>query len=116
MTFYYCIERPTFGTLAGRKYLYSPPLLNGWDLEVPSTSLGGVQWEMQATYAITVFETPKGTLFMQESGVFHWDTSGGWATHSNITGGTGHYDGATGWVAAAGTWISMTLVGELCTP
>ena len=40
----------------------------------------------------------------------------GWGSHFSITGGTGHYEGAMGWMASAGSWDSMALVGELCTP
>jgi hypothetical protein len=116
MTFYYCIERPTLGTLAGRYRFYSAPWLNGWDLRVPRKSLGGVRWWIGVSYAISVFETQQGTLFTQETGVWHYDAEVGLANHFNITGGTGHYDGATGWMAAAGTGYGMTLVGELCTP
>ena len=116
VTYYYCIERPTLGTLVGRKRFYSGPEINGWDLEVPDDSLGGASWWIGVSYAISVFETRRGTLFTQETGVWHWGADAGWSTHSNITGGTGHYDGATGWIAAAGTGYSMVLVGELCTP
>lgn len=116
VTYVWCAERPILGNLAGRKLFYSAPDLNGWDLEVPEDSLGGASWWMGVSYAITVFETHRGTLFAQESGVWHSHTDAGWGTHSKITGGTDHYDGATGWMASAGSWDSMALVGEVCTP
>ena len=115
VTYYWCAERPSMGTLEGTYRLYSAPATNGWDLEVPTDAVGA-SWWMGVAYAISVFETPKGTLFTQETGVWHYDSVAGWGAHFSITGGTGHYNGATGWLAGAGSWDTMVLVGELCTP
>jgi hypothetical protein len=115
VTYYWCAERPTLGTLKGTYRFYSAPEVNGWDLEVPEGAIGA-SWWIGVSYAISVFETKKGTLFTQETNVWHYDEMEGWGAHSSITGGTGRYDGATGWLAAAGSWDSMALVGEICTP
>ena len=115
VTFDWCAERPTLGTLNGTYRFYSAPELNGWDLEVPPDAIGA-SWSIGVSYAISVFETQTGTLFTQETEVWHWGEVEGWGAHFSITGGTGHYDGATGWLAAAGSWDSMVLVGEICTP
>ena len=115
VTYVWCAERPVTGTLKGTYRFYSAPELNGWDLEVPPDAIGATWW-IGVSYAIAVFETRRGKLFTQEAGVWHWGAVEGWATHALITGGTGHYDGATGWVASAGSWDLMGLVGEVCTP
>ena len=115
VTYYWCAERPTLGTLNGTYRFYSAPAFNGWDLEVPDEAMG-TSWWIGVSYAISVLETQRGTLFTQEAQVWHWGEVEGWASHFSITGGTGHYDGATGWMASAGSWDSMALVGELCTP
>jgi len=115
VTYYWCAERLSFGTINGTYRFYSAPELNGWDLEVPDGAIGPTWW-IGVSYAISVFETNGGTLFTQESEVWHWDELEGWGAHYSIKGGTGHYDGATGWMAAAGSYDSMVLVGEICTP
>ena len=115
VTYFWCAERPTKGTLKGTYRFYSAPELNGWDLEVPPDALGA-SWEIGVSYAISVFETKRGTLFTQETEVWHWGEAEGWGAHYSVTGGTGKYAGATGWMAAAGSYDSMTLVGELCKP
>jgi hypothetical protein len=115
VTYYWCAERPITGTLNGTYYFYSAPEFNGWDLEVPDGAMGA-SWWIAVSHEIAVFETQRGTLFTQESGVWHWGAEEGWATHANITGGTGHYEGATGWIASAGSWDVMPLVGKVCTP
>jgi len=114
-TYYWCAERPTLGTLNGTYHFYSAPAFNGWDLEVPDGAIGA-SWWIGVSYAISVFETKKGTLFTQEAQVWHGNELEGWGSHFSVTGGTGHYDGATGWMASAGSWDSMALVGEICTP
>lgn len=115
VTYYWCAERLALGTLNGTYRFYSAPAFNGWDLEVPDGAIGG-SWWIGVSYAISVFETEKGNLFTEESQVWHWDELEGWGSHFSITGGTGHYDGATGWMASAGSYDSMVLVGEVCTP
>lgn len=114
-TYYWCAERPTLGTLNGTYRFYSAPSFNGWDLEVPAESMG-TSWWIGVSYAISVFETSKGMLFTQEAQVWHGAELEGWGSHFSITGGTGRYDGATGWIASAGSWDSMALVGEVCMP
>jgi len=114
-TYYWCGERPATGTLNGTFRYYSAPELNGWDLEVPPGAMGE-SWWIGVSHLISILETQKGTLFTQESQVWHWGEEEGWGSHSSITGGTGHYDGATGWLAAAGSYDLMVLVGEVCTP
>jgi len=115
MTFYWCMERPSLGTLAGRKRFIASPAFNGWDLDVPDADMG-TTWVVSITYSFGVFETKKGMLFTEETGVWHGGAAVGWGSHSKITGGTGQYDGATGWMAGAGTMGWMTVVGTLCTP
>jgi len=115
MTYFWCAERPITGTLNGTYYFYSAPELNGWDLEVPEGAVGA-SWWIGVAYAISVFETQRGTLFTQETEVWHWGEEEGWGAHYSITGGTGHYAGASGWMASAGSWDVMPVVGEVCTP
>jgi len=115
-TYYWCAERPVLGTLNGTYRFYSAPAFNGWDLVVPPDTIGTTGWSIGVSHVISVLETEKGTLLTQEAQVWHGGELEGWGSHFSITGGTGHYDGATGWMASAGSWDSMALVGELCTP
>jgi len=115
VTYHWCAERATKGTFKGTYRFYSAPEFNGWDLEVPFDDMGAT-WLIGVSHAISVLETKKGMLFTQEAQVWHAGEEEGWGSHFSITGGTGRYEGATGWMASAGSWDSMVLVGELCMP
>jgi hypothetical protein len=74
---------------------------------------------------VSVFTTPHGTLTTRETGI----TSGNaldpkrrlFAGFGEFIGGTGRYEGATGWLQFGGRVrdglnITDTMVGEICTP
>jgi hypothetical protein len=63
-----------------------------------------------------VIETEHGEIFMEERGVIHLYAPDGLVIHANITGGTGRYEGATGWWGNVGSSRRSTLEGEICYP
>ena len=73
------------------------------------------------TYAFTnygVIETKQGELFFTELSVADFAAPDGFAMHANVTGGTGRYEGATGWMAYCGNFEGTDIkwVGEVCWP
>ena len=74
---------------------------------------------------ISTFTTPQGTLTTRETGISSTAAlhplRRQFAGFGEITGGTGRYAGATGWLQFAGRarngqTITDTMVGEICTP
>jgi hypothetical protein len=63
-----------------------------------------------------IIETNHGEIFVEERGVIHLNAPGGLVIHANITGGTGRYQGATGWWGNVGSSQRSTLEGEICYP
>jgi hypothetical protein len=65
-----------------------------------------------------VLETAHGDLMIEERGIVHLGTSDGFAIHSRIVGGTGKYEGATGWMASFGNLEGdfARIAGEICPP
>lgn len=113
----WCADRPTMGTLKGTYYFYSRPELNGWDLEVEPGVLSDTDtWWLGVSHVLAVFDTNKGKVFAQECEIWHWGEEEGYGAHVSITGGTGKYENATGWMAFAGTLKGGIIIGEICTP
>jgi len=65
-----------------------------------------------------VIETKQGELFFTERSVADFAAPDGFAVHMNVTGGTGRYEGATGWMAYSGNFEGTNIkwVGEVCWP
>lgn len=68
-----------------------------------------------------VFETKRGDIYGEERGIINFLAPDGYAAHIAVTGGTGSYVGANGWLtgtlvfgAEIGAPIGGKLVGEIC--
>lgn len=69
--------------------------------------------------SVSVIETAHGELFLEDRAIFAPDAPEGFALHSNVTGGTGRYEGATGWLAYYLEWAAGNegiMRGEICVP
>ncbi len=121
----FCIDSTIMGTLNGTWHYYGPAGNSiGADPGFPYSSL-------RAGWALDVFETRRGMVYAQDnwmwnSSIFDPDLFNPNATaavpvvsFSVITGGTGKYEEASGWIGAilddAGQWKGY-MKGELCTP
>lgn len=75
---------------------------------------------MWATWNLSVFETRKGDIITQANEIVHLDvyfTYGAISGTALITGGTGDYEGATGWIGWVATEAGGGAVrGVVCTP
>jgi hypothetical protein len=139
----FCIETPVKGTLNGVWRYYGPlgndgtsscqewqpPLttsafdslvveLNACHIAGPQPGYSG----MAAGWALDVFVTEEGELWAQDAYVFHYDT---WfvgeefvfSTTSYITGGTGKFEGVTGWLGFVGSEVEGGIIfGKYCKP
>ena len=76
-----------------------------------------------------VIETSHGKIYLDVRAIIYWGAPDGGAANANVTGGTGRYEGATGWLAYvtwAGSedracWLSCEdggglIRGEICLP
>ena len=80
----------------------SPVTWYGREFEVFSTKKGTVYGDMQTAFDVRVFES-----------------DGGGALPTIVTGGTGIYEGATGWIVPVytdGTLEKFTIQGQICGP
>jgi len=73
------------------------------------------------TWAFTnygVFETTQGEVFFRERTIVDFEAPDGRAVHINVLGGTGRYEGATGWMAYFDNFAGefTTWGGEICWP
>ena len=118
----WCIETPVTGNLRGTWRFYSRPAFNAFDLTVPDV-LGIPGWNLWVAWSLSVFETRKGDIITQDNAIlnldvyFNPDWGGPLSGMTSIIGGTGDYEGATGWlgyviVEAEGG----VLRGVVCTP
>lgn len=119
--FFFCIDAPTKGTLNGTWHFYGE-LGNG--IAWPEDGSDPAPYSpLVAGWGLGEFETNKGTIKVQDN----WMVNGNvnepdeffFVSHMNITGGTGDYEGATGWIGvvadSVGDWRGWAR-GEVCTP
>jgi hypothetical protein len=116
-----CYERRVYGTINGSHVEYAPD--NNWVVSYQAPPYSS----LAAGWAMSVFETSRGMIYAQNTWV--WNLSlfppleGTKAIFPTvevavITGGTGHYEGAWGWIGFIqddGTWRGF-MRGEICTP
>ena len=95
------------GTLNGTMSVYQ--MFDWWTLLADDTAL--------AFWDDIIIETNKGEIWLQERAIFHLGASG-FASHSMVSGGTGDYIEATGWISLIPDPSSSKLLikGEICTP
>ena len=115
----FCIDTPINGTINGVWHYYGPADNVFFVDEPPGVpNYSG----MAAGWALEVLSANDGEVWAQSAYVFHYDT---WSlaqdfvysSTSYITGGTGKYEGATGWYGFVGSEIRGGLIhGEICTP
>lgn len=116
----WCIDTPVTGNLKGTWHFYSRPYDNGfYDLQVPDV-LGIPGWDLWVVWELNVFETKKGDIIAQGNDLLNVDAYfdyGALSSMSYIIGGTGKYEGATGWLGAVATETEGgVLRGKVCTP
>ena len=73
------------------------------------------------TYAFTnygVIETAQGELYFVERSIADFAAPDGFAVHMNVSGGTGRYEGATGWMGSFDNFegTATRMGGEVCWP
>ena len=116
----FCIDAPIKGTFNGIWHYYG----EGDQIEAYPDEPYSSLW---AGWALDVIETNRGTIYAQDNWMWNlsvFDLEGTKAglpmvTISVITGGTGDYHGASGWIAMilddTGSWKGF-MKGEICTP
>jgi len=116
----WCIDTSVTGNLKGTWHIFANPDFNGWNLEVPDDIDGIPVWVLSVTWNLSVFETKKGNIITQADEILNPDVYDAFQALSGlalITGGTGDYEGASGWIG----WVVTetdggVLRGEFCTP
>jgi hypothetical protein len=115
----WCIDTPMTGNLKGTWHILANPDWNAWELTVPDGIPGIPVWDLWATWNLSVFETKKGDIVTQANEIVVLDsyfTYGALSGTALIIGGTGVYDGATGWIGWVVTEADGGAVrGEICT-
>ncbi len=110
----WCADFPVWGTLNGTLWYYTQPEMNR-EFDVPEGMLAE-SWSFVVASAVVVYHTKKGKIFAQDNALWHSAALGPeFAEFEQITGGTGQYEGATGWIAMAGGDVAI-MTGEICTP
>ena len=118
--YFHCIDTPVTGNLKGTWRWYSNPEdPNFVELTVPDV-LGIGSWDLWVVWSLSVIETHKGDIRSQGADLLNVDayfTYGALSNTSYIIGGTGKYEGATGWLGVVATETEGgVLRGEVCTP
>lgn len=115
----WCIDTPLTGNLRGTWHFLSGPELNYWALTVPEV-LGIPGWDLWTGWSLMVIETRKGDLIAAENEVINLDAFDAYGALSGtawIVGGTGDYEGASGWVGMVLTEEEGGVMrGMVCTP
>jgi len=106
----WCQYADVRGTINGRWWAY-------WDAEDEV-----YLWEDENITSLAiniddVFETNNGDINAKEHGITNFDAFGSYAASIAVTGGTGMYEDATGWMTGTLTFgkkAGGTLAGEIC--
>jgi len=104
-------------TLCQAVYLDGTPNGTMWTfMNLPD---GFIEWDDGTFINITVsvLETKHGELFFDDRAITAPDAPEGFVLHSNVTGGTGRYEGATGWLAYYLEYLEGNegiMRGEIC--
>lgn len=126
-----CLENPEFsgcliqnvrGTLKGKWVSYQQ---EGWfDMDLRAAGLPVPPGSPLTLYGreFEVFSTKKGTVYGDSQTAFDvriFESGGGAAIPTVVTGGTGIYEGATGWIVPVftdGLLEKFTILGRICGP
>ena len=116
----WCIDTTVTGNLKGTWHVFGNPDANYYELMVPEGSPGIPSWGFLVTWNVSVFETKKGNVFAQADEIIIldvFDAFGAFSGTALVTGGTGDYEGASGWLG----WVASeadggVLQGMICTP
>lgn len=116
----WCIDTPVTGNLKGTWHIFANPDFNAWDLTVPTGIPGIPSWELYVTWNLSVVETKKGEIIAQANEILNLDVFDNFGAISGmvfVTGRTGDYEGASGWIG----WVASetgggVLQGLICTP
>ena len=119
--YYWCSDSRVRGNLKGTWHLYTSPEFNCFENTVPNGVLGIDGWDVWSCWNLSVFETKHGELITQGNDYVNLEsyfTNGSFASTFFVIGGTGKYEGATGWLGNVGDEVSGKgiLRGEICTP
>ena len=111
----WCLEAPGNGTLNGTWWYYGSVWDNFVEVLDPMPRHPGF-W---AYYAVSSMITSKGELWMRNTGVMDLENYFGdfpFGTETiAIVGGTGVYEGATGWLGFIWSDYGGVMKGEVCT-
>jgi len=74
---------------------------------------------MWSGWSLAVMKTNRGELWAQEAFVFHFDALTSdfgfpFSSTMSITGGTGAYEGATGWIGVIANDFGGIMRGQVC--
>ena len=120
--FWACYVQKVRGTLKGKWVSYQQ---QGWfDMDLREAGLPVPPGSPVTWYGreFEVFSTKKGTVYGDMQTAFDvrvFDSDGGAALPTIVTGGTGIYEGATGWIVPVntdGTLEKFTILGRICGP
>lgn len=115
----WCIDAPVTGNLGGTWSFYSRPEDNFIFETIPDV-LGIGSWDVLVVWALGVFKTHKGDILTQETDLLNleaYDAYFALSSMAHIIGGTGEYEGATGWLGVVATETEGgTMRGMVCTP
>jgi hypothetical protein len=120
--FYACYIQKVSGTLKGKWVSYQQPDWFDKDLRVyglPVPEGSEVTWYGRE---FEVFTTKKGEVYGDAQTAFDtriFDSDGGGALPTIVTGGSGIYEGATGWIVPVytdGELDNFTILGRICVP
>lgn len=116
----WCIDTQVTGNLRGTWHFLSKPADNFFDLTV-TEDLGIPGWGLWVVWGVSVFETRKGDIITQDNAILNFNVYftpfGGLSGMTAIVGGTGKYEGATGWLGYVITEAEGgVLNGVVCTP
>ena len=117
----WCLDSPITGNLKGTWRFMSKPEDNFVEEIIPpDDDLGIGSWGVWVVWAHGVFETHKGDIVTQETDLLNVDTYfnyGARTSMANIIGGTGKFEGATGWIGIVMTETEGGVIrGMVCTP
>lgn len=117
-----CYVAPVVGALNGTWIYYWPAPDNC--IYIASEDMVGSGWredkQLWACWALSVFKTRRGDVFAEAGEMTHSDAFSmpplAFIDLEIITGGTGHYRGATGWIGGAADEVNGGLfTGQICT-